>query len=202
MLDLSALETDPALRAGLVAAAFGVALIEVLPPLGRFIPGQLLVGILGAVAWLGNGPLALVAAAAFLGAFAGDWLTFFRAWRNPRLAWGGRGSWWLPGHDVDRLEAALRRSFPRTYLLRRFFTRDRAVLPIAAAAVDASWQRFASVSAVSCLVWSAAWAGAGAGVALGMQLLPPPAAVAIFLTFLFLAVGPVEKTVQAGRGLA
>lgn len=202
MLDLSALETDPLLRGGIVAAAFLVAFLEVLPPLGRFIPGQLLVGLLGAAAWVGHGPLLWLVPATFVGAFAGDALTFLRSWRDPRLAWGGKGSWWLPGHDVDRLEVALRRSFTGTYVARRFFTRDRALLPIAAGAVDASWERFAPVSALSCLLWSAAWTGAGAGLALGMQMLPGPAAAAALLTFLFLAVGPVEKAVQTGRGLA
>lgn len=201
MLDLSLIASDPLLRAGLVAAAFAVAFVEVLPPLGRFIPGQLLVGVLGTLAWLGGGPLAWLVPAALLGALAGDWATFFRAWRNPRLAWGGRGSWWLPGHDVDRLEVALRRSFFRTYLLRRFLTRDRAILPIAAAAVDAPWQRFALASALASAVWAGVWIALGAGVALGAQMLPPAAAAAIGLTVLFLAVGPVEKAVPR-RGSA
>lgn len=202
MIDLSDLATDPLLRAGLVAAGFAVAFLEVLPPLGRFLPGQLLVGLLGAAAWFGDGPLLWLVPAVLLGALLGDALTFSRSWRDPRLAWGGRRAWWLPGHDVDRLEAALRRSFLRTYVLRRFLTRDRALLPIAAGAVSSSWQRFAAASALSCLVWSAAWTAAGAGVALGWQLLPPPAAAAILLTFLFLAVGPVEKVAPTGRGAA
>ena len=182
----------PSPAALLAAGLFLAALLEVLPPLGRFVPGQLLVGALAAVAvaldalTLWQLPLLVV------GALAGDALNFARAKHHPRFLLGGRGGWWLPGHDVDRLEASLRRSPARTFLLRRFLTKDRALLPLAAGGWGMGWGTFLASAGLACAVWSVAWFGAGAAIAYAMLHLPPAVGIAMLLGFLLVATRPLD----------
>lgn len=182
--------TGPAVAAFALGLGL-VALVEVLPPLGRFIPGQLLVGLAGAAALQLDAFSLWLLLATWAGALAGDALNFARAQRHPKLVLGGRGAWWLPGHQVDHLETGLRRSPWRTYLLHRFLTRDRAILPLAAAARGLPWSRFLPPAATACLVWAAVWITLGAAVTLGGRLLHPAASIVLATLLLLLATRPL-----------
>lgn len=183
----------PSPAALLAAGLFLAALLEVLPPLGRFIPGQLLVGGLAAFAVGTHAFSPWQVAAVLLGTLAGDALNFARAKHHPRFLMGGRGGWWLPGRDVDRLEAALRRSPVATFVLRRFYTKDRAILPLAAGGWGMGWGLFLGCALVACVAWTAAWFGAGALLALAMLHLPPAVGIALLFGFLLLATRPLES---------
>ena len=183
----------PAPAAILAAGLFLATVLEVLPPLGRFIPGQLLVGLGVAVAVGVGGFTPWLLVAVVLGTFTGDALNFARAKHHPRFLMGGRGGWWLPGRDVDRLETSLRRRPVQTFLLRRFYTKDRALLPLAAGGWGMSWRTFLVCASVACLVWSLAWAAAGAAMALAMMHLPPAVGIAMLLGFLLVATRPLES---------
>lgn len=180
------------LAAALATGLLVVAFLEVLPPLGRFLPGQLLVGLLVALAWLLGAFSPWLVVPAFTGALAGDLANFRRAWRDPREGFGGPRAWWVPGHDVDRLEAGLRHAPLRTYLLRRFRTRDRALLPLSAGVVGMPPERFLAASAAACLLWSLAWVGLGLAVGAGAQVLPPLATAGMLLGFLLLSTRPLD----------
>lgn len=172
---------------------FLVAFWEVLPPLGRFIPGQLFIGLLAAFA-VGLGDFSpWQPAALLLGTLAGDVLNFARAKHHPRFLLGGHNRWWIPGQDLDRLEASLRHNLAATFLRGRFSTRDRALLPMSASAIGARWPAFLRAAVPACLAWSATWYAAGAAIALSFQHLPPAAGITLLLGFLFLATGPVER---------
>lgn len=177
----------------LAAGLFLAALLEVLPPLGRFVPGQLLVGGGVAVAVARDAFTPWLVVAVVLGTLTGDALNFARAKHHPRFLMGGRGGWWLPGRDVDRLEASLRRSPARTFLVRRFYTKDRALLPLAAGGWGMPWRTFLVSAAGACVVWSLAWCAAGAAMALAMRHLPPAVGIAVLLGFLLVATRPLES---------
>lgn len=176
---------------GLAAGLALVAFLEVLPPLGRFIPGQLIVGALAGIgvyegwfsAWLG---LAVVA-----GGFAGDLLNYVRGRRHPKRLFQNQGGWWIPGETLDHLKSGLRHTPFTTYVLRRFRTRDRAILPLAAA-----WEmpllRFVPVAAAGALVWSVAWLLAGALVGLSARSFHPAVTAALLIGFLLVATRPLE----------
>lgn len=182
-----------ATEAWLVAGLFLVSVLEVLPPLGRFIPGQLLVGLFAALAVTLDAVSPWLAAAAILGTVAGDALNFARAKHHPRFLMGGAGGWWLPGQDVDRLEASLRKNPARTFLVRRFFTKDRALLPLAAGGWGMSWRAFLSAAVPACVLWSLAWLFLGGAVAFAMRDLPPAVGISTLLGFLLLATRPLES---------
>lgn len=184
---------DPAALA--IAASIAlVSLLEVLPPLGRFIPGHLVVGVLGAVAFaMGAGPgvVALAIGAGFAGALAGDLLNFDRARRHPRLVVAS--AWWLPGGDVDRIERGLARNAFATFVARRFFTRDRALLALVAGGWGMAPARFAIGAFAACLVWAAAWVGAGYAIGLATRALPVAASVGIAAAALLVLSRPLDQ---------
>lgn len=177
------------LAGGLFLLAFG----EVMPPLGRFVPGQLFIGLLAAFG-VGLGHFSpWQPAAVLLGTLLGDVVNFARAKHHPRFLVSGRNRWWIPGHDLDRLETDLRHNLARTYLLRRFRTQERALLPLSAAAVSITWPRFVATAALACLAWTSVWFGAGAAIALAFQRLSPALGIALLLGFLLLATRPAPE---------
>lgn len=171
---------------------FLVALLEVLPPLGRFLPGQLLVGLLAALAVALDAASAWILVATLAGTLLGDVLNFVRAKHHPRFLMGGAGGWWLPGQDVDRLEAGLRRNPVRTFLVRRFFTKDRALLPLAAGGWNMAWSTFLLAAGTACVAWSLTWLTLGAATAYAMMHLPPAIGIAMLFISLLLATRPVD----------
>lgn len=181
---------DPVALA-LAASIALVALLEVLPPLGRFIPGHLVVGVLGAVGFALHVHPALLVGAAFVGAFAGDALNFDRARRHPRIV--VQSAWWLPGGDVDRLERGLARSPLPTLVLRRFFTRDRALLPLVAGGWGMAPARFGAMAVLACATWSLTWLGAGYAFAAVTRALPALASVGLAGAALLLVSRPLEQ---------
>lgn len=181
------------LAGGLLAVALG----EVMPPLGRFVPGQLFIGLLAAFS-IGLGHFSpWQPAAVLVGTFAGDLVNFARSKHHPRFLVSGRNRWWLPGHELDRLESDLRHSLVRTYFLRRFRTQERALLPLSAAAIGVTWPRFVATSAVACVAWTVVWFGAGAAIALAFTRLSPALGIALLLGFLLLATRPEPEQTAA-----
>lgn len=184
---------------GFGALLFLIALVEVLPPAGRYLPGPLLVcAIAGLAAWrdafawwqlLGAG----------LGAIAGDIANYERARRHPRRTWARSTDWGLDTPEARGIERALQASPWRVALTRKLLTRDRALLPLVAGAWGAPWRPFLAVTVCTSLAWGLVWAGLGAGGILALKVLPPLWSMGILVVVALLVVPPYARADQSAQ---
>lgn len=182
------------LAAGGFAALAGLfAFLEVLPPLGRFVPGQLLVGAVAAGAARSSGSALPLVLAAFLGSLAGDLVNFVRARRHARWVLGGRHATGLPGDALDRLHRRLASNVVGTVLARRWFTGDRALMPWAAGAWNVPAFPYLAVNALACLAWAVAWVAAGFAFAYATRVLDPALSVILAITALMVVSRPFQN---------
>lgn len=140
---------------GFGLALLPIALVEVSPRAGRYLPGPYLVCAAGAGAvMLGAFPWRQLAAAE-AGAVLRDVLNDRRARLHPRATLVDGTAWGL-----DSSEARSVRASPfRVAFTRRMVPRDRALLPLVAGAWGTPRKAFILVSAPASLLWGLTWTG-------------------------------------------
>lgn len=181
----------------LALAAFAATLLEVLPPLGRYLPGQLFLAGIALYAAANDAATPWIVVAAFAGALAGDLANYAYARRHPRIEFGGSSHWWLPGHTLDKLDRGLKHGLLQTALRSFFHTRDRAVLPIAAGAHGTPPAKYVPVATLAVAGWTIAWCGIGLILGEAWQRLPDVARLGAVVVAMMIAANPLRFTTGA-----
>lgn len=134
-------------------AVFLLALLETAAFAGLAVPGETAVVIGGVVASHGRVPVAAMAAAAVLGAMAGDSLGFYFGRRLGTKVLDGRVGKMLGRERVDSTMARIKSGGIKAVVLGRFVGVLRAVMPFAAGASGMSYARFLVASAIGGAAW-------------------------------------------------
>ncbi|GGO95501.1 DedA family protein [Wenjunlia tyrosinilytica] len=190
-----------------------VTMVFLLPALeasswpGVVLPGQSAVMAGGVLAYHGKAPIAVVLAAAVLGAVAGPGIGYAVGRR-----WGGAMLARLPKRlvkpaDLDRAQDRLRHLGAAAVVGARFIGVLRTLVPVMSGAAHMPYRRFLVWNAVGGSVWAVAWvlmgfaAGSGAqrgGAAEATGLLVAAAAVVVVLRA---AMRRIRAGRSAGSGL-
>ncbi|HEX8001832.1 MAG TPA: VTT domain-containing protein [Mycobacteriales bacterium] len=134
-------------------AVFLLALLETAAFAGLAVPGETAVVIGGVVASQGRIPVVAMAAAAVLGAVAGDSLGFYFGRRLGTKVLDGRVGRLLGRERVDSTMARIKAGGIKAVVLGRFVGVLRAVMPFAAGASGMSYGRFLVASAIGGAAW-------------------------------------------------
>lgn len=142
-----------------VAAAAGAALVEAVPGVGAFLPGEVAISALSASAHDGAAWLIL---AATVGACIGDQVNYWagRAF-GPRVGTSrlvrrmGTARW-------ERAIHMMRKHGARAVLLSRVVPVVRTIAPLAAGTAQLPPLRFLFASVAGCSIWATVWVLAGA----------------------------------------
>jgi len=144
----------PALHVIGYVLAFLAALLEALPAIGLFIPGQTIVAIVGFLAYQGIVSFWAIALLASLGAILGDLVGY----------WAGRryGVHVIQKRAfLDEVNELLRTHPVKTLILGRFNSITRAFAPFVAGANRVSFGRFMFANVIGGVLWGFTWTTLG-----------------------------------------
>ena len=135
------------------AGVFLLAALEASTMLGIVIPGETAIFVGGVLAWYGRASIALVVAAAILGAIAGDSLGYWIGARwGERIVHGRLGR--VVGEDRwSRAREHLTRKGLLVVLAGRFPPVVRSLVPIAAGTAHMPYRRFVIGNVVGAALW-------------------------------------------------
>ncbi len=134
-------------------AVFLLALFETAAFAGLAVPGETAVVLGGVVAHQGRIPLPAMAAAATLGAIAGDSVGFYLGRRLGTKVLGGRLGKVLGRERVESTMKRIKAGGIRAVILGRFVGVLRAVMPFAAGSSGMSYARFMVASVIGGAAW-------------------------------------------------
>lgn len=134
-------------------AVFLLAMAETAAFAGLAVPGETAVVLGGVVAFQGRVPVAAMAAAAALGAIAGDSVGFYLGRRLGTRVLGGRLGAVMGRDRVDATMARIKAGGIKAVILGRFVGVLRAVMPFAAGSSGMAYGRFLVASVIGGTVW-------------------------------------------------
>lgn len=167
----------------ILAALALVAFVESLAIAGIVVPGVALLLAIATVAGSTGVPLLACLGAAFVGAVAGDLLSFFIGYHfKERLR-----SLWPVSRYPKAVDAGIRffeKHGGKSVVIGRFVGPIRPVLPLTAGMLEMSPSRFVLINVLSAIAWAPAYVAPGYLIGAAIQIDFPESATKIVATFI------------------